>query len=93
MELLVLTFFGMVACGGTDGPGNPGDSCSTNQDCGQEAVCLASRGVSAHLGVLGGVGAALSAVMNNVAALALLMPVDLEAARGAEAPTRKALQR
>jgi len=40
----------------------------------------AKRGVSAHIGVMAGLGGALSAVMNNVAALALLMPVDLAAA-------------
>ncbi len=39
-----------------------------------------SRSVSAHIGILSGVGAALSAVMNNVGALALLMPVDVQAA-------------
>jgi di/tricarboxylate transporter len=40
----------------------------------------ASRGLSLHIGLMAGVAAALSAVMNNVAALALLMPIDLEAA-------------
>ncbi|HSG64372.1 MAG TPA: SLC13 family permease [Gammaproteobacteria bacterium] len=40
----------------------------------------ATRGLSAHIGIMAGVAAALSAVMNNVAALALLMPIDLEAA-------------
>jgi len=39
-----------------------------------------SRGLAAHVGVMSGVAAALSAVMNNVAALALLMPLDLQAA-------------
>ena len=39
----------------------------------------ASRSLSAHIGVMAGLGGALSAVMNNVAALALLMPVDLSA--------------
>ena len=34
----------------------------------------------AHIGIMSGLAAVLSAVMNNVAALALLMPVDLEAA-------------
>jgi di/tricarboxylate transporter len=47
-------------------------------------VVDSSRSVSAHIGVLAGVGAALSAVMNNVGALALLMPVDLEAASNAK---------
>ena len=40
-----------------------------------------SQSVTRHIATTGGVAAALSAVMNNVAALALLMPVDLEAAR------------
>jgi len=40
----------------------------------------ASRGVSAHIGIMAGLAAALSAVMNNVGALALLMPVDIQAA-------------
>lgn len=47
-------------------------------------VVDASRSVSAHIGILAGVSAALSAVMNNVAALALLMPVDLQAASNAK---------
>ncbi len=47
-------------------------------------VVDSSRSVSAHIGVLAGVGAALSAVMNNVAALALLMPVDMQAAANAK---------
>jgi len=40
--------------------------------------------VSAHIGILAGVGAALSALMNNVGALALLMPVDMQAASNAK---------
>ena len=47
-------------------------------------VVDASRSVSTHIGILAGVGAALSAVMNNVGALALLMPVDLQAASNAK---------
>ena len=39
-----------------------------------------SRSVSSHIAIMSGVGAALSAVMNNVGALALLMPVDVQAA-------------
>ena len=39
-----------------------------------------SRSLFAHIGITSMVAAALSAVMNNVAALALLMPVDLKAA-------------
>jgi len=41
------------------------------------------RGVGAHIGIMGAVGGVLSAFMNNVAALALLMPVDLQAAKRA----------
>jgi di/tricarboxylate transporter len=44
----------------------------------------ASRGLRLHIGVMSGVAAALSAVMNNVAALALLMPIDLQAAEKAQ---------
>ncbi len=44
----------------------------------------ASRSVGAHIAVMSSVAAALSAVMNNVAALALLMPVDLQAATKAK---------
>ncbi len=47
-------------------------------------VVKGTRSVSAHIGVLAGVGAALSAMMNNVGALALLMPLDLEASAGAK---------
>lgn len=44
----------------------------------------ASRGLKAHIGVMAGISSLLSAVMNNVAALALLMPIDLQAARKAK---------
>jgi len=44
-------------------------------------VVDASRKLSAHVGIMAGLAAALSAVMNNVAALALLMPLDLQAAK------------
>ncbi|MDQ7079267.1 MAG: SLC13 family permease [Paracoccaceae bacterium] len=43
----------------------------------------AARPLGRHIAVMGGIGALLSAFMNNVAALALLMPVDLQAARKA----------
>ena len=43
-----------------------------------------SRSLGAHIALMGGVGAVLSAFMNNVAALALLMPVDLQTARKAK---------
>ncbi|MGE0740377.1 MAG: SLC13 family permease [Hyphomonadaceae bacterium] len=42
-----------------------------------------ARPVPAHVAVTGAVAAALSAVINNVAALALLMPLDVQAARKA----------
>ena len=42
------------------------------------------RGTSAHIGAMALAGAALSAVINNVAALALLMPLDIEAAEKAK---------
>jgi di/tricarboxylate transporter len=42
------------------------------------------RSVPVHLGLIGTVGAGLSAFMNNVAALALTMPVDIQAAQKAQ---------
>jgi di/tricarboxylate transporter len=42
-----------------------------------------SRALGSHIAVMGAVGAVLSAFMNNVAALALLMPVDIQTARKA----------
>jgi di/tricarboxylate transporter len=44
-------------------------------------VIDSSRKLSAHVGIMAGLAASLSAVMNNVAALALLMPLDLQAAK------------
>ncbi len=44
------------------------------------------RSAGSHIAVIGGIGAALSAVINNVAALAMLMPVDVQAARKAGRP-------
>ena len=43
----------------------------------------AARPLGAHIAIMGGVGGVLSAFMNNVAALALLMPVDVQTARKA----------
>ncbi|MEX3014377.1 SLC13 family permease [Gymnodinialimonas hymeniacidonis] len=43
----------------------------------------ASRSLGAHIAIMGGIGGVLSAFMNNVAALALLMPVDIATARKA----------
>lgn len=48
------------------------------------AVTKIGKTFTSHLAVMGGLGAALSAVMNNVGALALLMPVDIEAAKKAK---------
>jgi di/tricarboxylate transporter len=46
-------------------------------------VVDASRKLAAHVSIMSALAAALSAIMNNVAALALLMPVDLQAAKKA----------
>ena len=43
----------------------------------------ASRSLGTHIAIMGGIGGVLSAFMNNVAALALLMPVDIQTARKA----------
>ena len=43
-----------------------------------------SRNVNTHVGVMASISASLSSIMNNVAALALLMPVDLQAAKRAK---------
>ncbi|MGJ8528966.1 SLC13 family permease [Maritalea sp.] len=40
-----------------------------------------SRSIGMHITILGGLGGVLSAFMNNVAALAMLMPVDIQAAQ------------
>lgn len=43
-----------------------------------------ARKLATHIGLLSAIAAALSAVMNNVATLALLMPVDIQAATKAK---------
>ncbi|MGB5870889.1 MAG: SLC13 family permease [Albidovulum sp.] len=43
----------------------------------------AGRSLGGHIALMGAVGGVLSAFMNNVAALALLMPVDIQTARKA----------
>lgn len=43
-----------------------------------------SRSLGSHIAIMGGIGGVLSAFMNNVAALALLMPVDVQTARKAK---------
>jgi di/tricarboxylate transporter len=55
------------------------------------ALVDAGRGLAAHVAIMGGVGAVLSAFMNNVAALALLMPVDMATARKAKRSARLSL--
>ncbi len=57
------------------------------------ALRLASRALSNserktgnHILAMGSIGAALSSVINNVAALAMLMPLDIQAARKAKRP-------
>lgn len=49
------------------------------------------RPVGTHIAIFGGIGAALSGFMNNVATLALLMPVDVQAARRAGRLPRQTL--
>ena len=44
------------------------------------------RSLTAHIGLLSGVGAVLSAFMNNIGALALLMPATIDAAKKSERP-------
>ncbi len=46
-------------------------------------VVSGTRKLAAHIAIMASVGAVLSAVMNNVAALAMLMPVDMQAAKKA----------
>ena len=49
------------------------------------------RGIGAHITIMASTGAVLSAFMNNVAALALLMPVDIQAAHKAGRNVRATL--
>lgn len=50
-----------------------------------------STSVPRHIGVMSAIAASLSTVMNNVAALALLMPLDMQAAAKAKRPPGKTL--
>jgi di/tricarboxylate transporter len=45
-----------------------------------------ARPLGRHIAIMGGIGGVLSGFMNNVAALALLMPVDIQTARKAGRP-------
>ncbi len=47
-------------------------------------LTAAGRSISTHIAVMSSVGGLLSGVMNNVGALALLMPIDIEVARKAK---------
>lgn len=49
------------------------------------------RSIGAHISIMSSVGAVLSAFMNNVAAMALLMPVDIQAAAKAGRAIRRTL--
>ncbi len=51
----------------------------------------ADRSVPLHIAAMAAVGAGLSAIINNVAALALLMPLDIEAAEKAKRAVGKTL--
>ena len=54
-------------------------------------VIKSGRSIGAHIAIMSSVGALLSAFMNNVAALALLMLVDLQAAAKAGRTARRTL--
>lgn len=54
-------------------------------------VIDSSRKLGTHIAMMSGLAAGLSAVMNNVAALALLMPVDMQAAAKAKRSARLTL--
>ena len=47
-------------------------------------LIVGSRKLGTHIGIMAGFAAVLSAIMNNVAALALLMPLDMQAAAKAK---------
>lgn len=51
----------------------------------------AGRGTIKHISIMSGVGALLSAFMNNVAAMALLIPMELHTAKKAARPIRRTL--
>ena len=52
------------------------------------AVISGTRKLAAHIAIMASLTAVLSALMNNVAALALLMPVDMQAAAKAKRVSR-----
>lgn len=55
------------------------------------SVVDTDRGTGGHISIMASTGAVLSAFMNNVAALALLMPVDIQAAKKASRSIRATL--
>jgi len=55
------------------------------------SVIDTGRGIGGHISIMASTGAILSAFMNNVAALALLMPVDIQAANKAVRSVRATL--
>ena len=54
-------------------------------------VISAGRPLSTHIGIMSLVGAALSAIINNVAALVMLMTLDIEAAKKAKRSVSRSL--
>ncbi len=54
-------------------------------------VLSTGRNMSAHIGMMAIVGAALSAIINNVAALVMLMNLDIEAAQRDKRPVSRSL--
>ncbi|KFB11122.1 SLC13 family permease [Nitratireductor basaltis] len=54
-------------------------------------VISAGRSLSTHIGIMSVVGAAMSAIINNVAALVMLMSLDIEAAEKAKRPVSRSL--
>jgi len=54
-------------------------------------VLSTTRALPTHIGVISVIGAALSAVINNVAALVMLMSLDMEAARKAKRSVTRTL--
>lgn len=54
-------------------------------------VLSSGRSLSTHIGFMSVIGAGLSAVINNVAALVMLMTLDIEAAKKAKRPVSRSL--
>ncbi|WP_367715941.1 SLC13 family permease [Nitratireductor sp. GISD-1A_MAKvit] len=54
-------------------------------------VLSSGRALSTHIGFMSVIGAGLSAVINNVAALVMLMTLDIEAAKKAKRPVSQSL--